>query len=137
MVDQVSPMSLKGCVYVLMVELALDGSATNGATPSSYCTFDHIFLPTSKSTWYCTVCLHTHCTFENNKDHQENDGTSDVYDRLEFMIVSNCSYPNCCRTNCCNFVNLSNFLFIKNYRYIAKDDSCVLFNRPGVAGAVL
>ena len=131
MVDQVSPMSLKGCVYVLMVELALDGSATNGATPSSYCTFDHIFLPTSKSTWYCTVCLHTHCTFENNKDHQEND------DRLEFMIVCNCSYPNCCRTNCCNFVNLSNFLFIKNYRYIAKDDSCVLFNRPGVAGAVL
>ena len=36
----------------------------------------------------------------------ENDGRSDVYDHLEFKIVSNCCYPNCSRTYCGHFVNL-------------------------------
>ena len=40
----------------------------------------------------------------------ENDGRSDVYDRLEFMVISNCCYNNCCRTNCvhvtCNYLYL-------------------------------
>ena len=35
-VDTVSPMSLKRCVSVAVVELSLGGSATNGATPSSF-----------------------------------------------------------------------------------------------------
>ena len=35
----------------------------------------------------------------------ENDGWSDVYDHLEFKIISNCCYPNCCPTNCSNFGN--------------------------------
>ena len=38
----------------------------------------------------------------------ENDGRSDVYDHLEFKIVSNCCYLNCSRTNCGHFVNLGN-----------------------------
>ena len=33
----------------------------------------------------------------------ENDGRSDVYDRSEFKVISNCSYNNCCRTNCSHF----------------------------------
>ena len=37
----------------------------------------------------------------------ENDGRSDVYDLLEFKIVSNCCYVNCCQTKCNHFVNLS------------------------------
>ena len=35
-VDTVSPMSLKRCVSVAVVELSLGGSATNVATPSSF-----------------------------------------------------------------------------------------------------
>ena len=30
----------------------------------------------------------------------ENDGRSDVDDRSEFKVVSNCCYPNCSYTNC-------------------------------------
>ena len=56
----------------------------------------------------------------------ENDWRSDLYDCLEFKIVSNCCYPNCCRTNCGNFVNFGNFPSIQTYRYIANDNSCVL-----------
>ena len=33
----------------------------------------------------------------------ENDGRSDVYDRPEFKVLSNCCYPNCCQSNCSNF----------------------------------
>ena len=33
----------------------------------------------------------------------ENDGRSNVYDRLEFMVISNCCYNNCCCTNCSHF----------------------------------
>ena len=39
----------------------------------------------------------------------ENDGRSDVNNRLEFKIVSYCCYPKCCRTNCGHFVDLGNF----------------------------
>ena len=38
----------------------------------------------------------------------ENDGRSDVYDRLNIKIVANCCYPNCSHTNCGHFVNLGN-----------------------------
>ena len=34
-----------------------------------------------------------YCIYSNIKDHPENDGRSDILDRLEFMIVSNCCYP--------------------------------------------
>ena len=51
---------------------------------------------------------------------------SDVYDSLEFRIIANCCYPNCCRTNCGHFVNLGNFLSIETYRYIANDYSWVV-----------
>ena len=33
----------------------------------------------------------------------DNDGRSDVYDRLEDKVISNCCYNNCCRTNCSHF----------------------------------
>ena len=33
----------------------------------------------------------------------ENDGRSDVYDRSEFKVVSNCCYSNCGHANCGNF----------------------------------
>ena len=33
----------------------------------------------------------------------ENDGRSNVYDRLEFKVTSNCCYSNCCCTNCSYF----------------------------------
>ena len=43
----------------------------------------------------------------------ENDGRSDVYDRSEFKVISNCCYTNCCRTNCghftCIYLNLPEF----------------------------
>ena len=33
----------------------------------------------------------------------ENYGRSNVYDRSEFKVTSNCCYNNCCRTNCGHF----------------------------------
>ena len=33
----------------------------------------------------------------------ENDGRSDVYTRSELKVISNCSFNNCCCTNCSNF----------------------------------
>ena len=46
----------------------------------------------------------------------ENDGRSDVFDRSEFKVISNCCYNNCCRTNCssftCVYLNLSEFTWI-------------------------
>ena len=36
----------------------------------------------------------------------ENDGRSDVYDRSEFKVISNCCYNNCCRTNCSHFTRV-------------------------------
>ena len=40
----------------------------------------------------------------------ENDGRSDVIDRSEFMVISNCCYNNCCRTNCSHF-----YLYLPEY----------------------
>ena len=36
----------------------------------------------------------------------ENGGRSDVYDRSELKVISNCCYTNCCCTNCGLLVNL-------------------------------
>ena len=36
----------------------------------------------------------------------EIDGRSNVYDRLEFKVISNCCYNNCCRTNCSHFTGI-------------------------------
>ena len=43
------------------------------------------------------------------------DGSLDVIDHSEFKIVSNCCYPNCCRTNCGNFLRICNFPLIQTY----------------------
>ena len=44
------------------------------------------------------------CLYINYKQvSSENEGRSDVYDRSEFKVISNCCYTNCCHTNCGNF----------------------------------
>ena len=55
----------------------------------------------------------------------DNDVRSNVYDRTEFMIVSNCCYLNCCFAKCVHFVILSSLLSCQSSRYIARDESCV------------
>ena len=51
--------------------------------------------------------------FQVKQGSSENDSRLDVYDCLEFKIVSNCCYLNRCHTNCDKFVNLGNFPSIK------------------------
>ena len=52
----------------------------------------------------------------NEQGSSENDGRSDVYDRLEFKVISNCCNNNCFCTNCRHFIwvylNLSEFTWI-------------------------
>ena len=56
----------------------------------------------------------------------DKDGRSNVYGCSEIKIVSNCCYPNSCRTNCSHFVNVGRFKSIQTYRYISNDDSWAL-----------
>ena len=78
-----------------------------------HCTAHHTLLKI-----LCIVCTseHTlHCTLNTlqKQGSSENDGISDVYDRSEFKVISNCCYTNCCRTNfgyfTCNYLNLPEF----------------------------
>ena len=39
----------------------------------------------------------------NKQGSSENDGRSNVYNRSELKVISNCYYTNCCRTTCGNF----------------------------------
>ena len=43
----------------------------------------------------------------------ENDGRSEIYDRSEFKVISNCCYNNCCCTNCSHF-----YLYLPEYTLI-------------------
>ena len=49
----------------------------------------------------------------------EDDGISDVYDRSEFKVNSNCCYNNCCCTNCGNFTCIYlNLPYIPKFTWI-------------------
>ena len=45
----------------------------------------------------------------NKQGSVENDGRSNIDDRSEFKIVSDCCYLNCCHADCGNFEKLGNF----------------------------
>ena len=73
--------------------------------------FNHTILFGNFTYWRCRslkiIIIETErimCLYVNYKQgSSENDVTSDVCDRSELKVISNCCYTNCCRTNCNNF----------------------------------
>ena len=50
-----------------------------------------------------TLSIQGQIILECKQGSSENDDKSDVYSRLEFKVISSCSYPDCGRANCGHF----------------------------------